>query len=142
VAIANSPQLIERVFDTYAGDHISLAEKPNFRYVDRLGQRSRIPEKLAKLYLDGSIALEFLGSQAQLELGEPILSHSRSQIDAITIAVGLQKEGIRAVLDTYRKNKDSFIDSSGLDKQSAPGSNSSTEPATQITNPAIQRTTN
>ncbi|AFY69961.1 hypothetical protein Pse7367_1673 [Thalassoporum mexicanum PCC 7367] len=117
VAIANSPDLIERVFDTYAGEQNALAEKPNFRYVDRLEQTETMPESLAKVYLDGSIAVEFLGSQARIDLSEPVLSHSRSQIDAITIAVGLQKEGIRAVMHNHRQNPNSFIDNSGVDNQ-------------------------
>jgi hypothetical protein len=89
-------------------------------------------------YLDGSIAAEFLGSQARLNLTEPVLSHSRSQIDAITIAVGLQKEGIRAIFYNHRKNKDSFIDAASLDsapEQSQNQNQNQITPASSDPNP-------
>ncbi len=105
VAIATTPEVIQHTFDTYKGEQPSLAQKSSFANVYGATSKSNITESLTQVYLDGAIALEFLGSQAQLNLSQPVLDQSKKELDAITIAAGTQKEGIRLELDTYLKNK-------------------------------------
>jgi hypothetical protein len=104
VAIATSPELIQKTFDTYKGEKPSLAKKTNFTTVFGADRRSNINDPLVQMYLDGSIALEFIGSNAKVSLSQPVVEASRKQLDAITLAVGTQKEGLRMELSIYPKS--------------------------------------
>ncbi|CAN1210757.1 DUF3352 domain-containing protein [Tumidithrix helvetica PCC 7403] len=105
VAISTSSALIQRTFDTYKGDLPSLAKKSSFAAVFGAESKSNIAEPLVQIYLDGAIALEFIGSQTKLSLGEPIIAQSRRELDAITLTAGTQKEGLRFEVTTYLKDK-------------------------------------
>jgi hypothetical protein len=105
VAIATSTALIQRTFDTYKGNLPSLAKKTSFANIFGAESKSNIAEPLAQIYLDGAIALEFIGSQAKLNVGEPIIAQSRRELDAITLTAGTQKEGLRFEVTTYLKDK-------------------------------------
>ncbi|MEE3715975.1 DUF3352 domain-containing protein [Tumidithrix elongata RA019] len=105
VAIATSSALIQRTIDTYKGDLPSLAKKSSFATVFGAESKSNIAEPLVQIYLDGAIALEFIGSQTKLSLGEPIIAQSRRELDAITLTAGTQKEGLRFEVTTYLKDK-------------------------------------
>jgi hypothetical protein len=103
IAIATSSELIQQTYDTYKGEKPSLSKKPNFSSVFGADSRTNLTDPLAQIYLDGSIALEFIGSQTKVSLSKPVLEESRKQLDAITLAVGTQKEGIRMELSIYPK---------------------------------------
>jgi hypothetical protein len=113
VAISTSSELIKRTFDTYKGEQASLAQKSNFAAVYSNSNNSNIAEPLSQIYLDGAIALKFIGEQTKLNLAPPLLEQSQRELDAITLAVGTQKEGLRLEVDTHLKN-----DSSDLAKSS------------------------
>ncbi|WP_019499804.1 DUF3352 domain-containing protein [Pseudanabaena sp. PCC 6802] len=121
IAIATSPELIKKTFDTYKGEKPSLAKKTNFTNVFGAERRSNINDPLVQMYLDGSIALEFIGSNAKVSLSQPVVEASRKQIDAITLAVGTQKEGIRMELSIYPKN-DSNLNQQANDSQNGTSS--------------------
>ena len=104
VAIATSAELIQQTFDTFKGEKPSLAKKTNFNNVFSSDKQTTLSDPLAQIYLDGAIALEYIGSQAKVNLSTPVLEESRKQLDAITLAVGTQKEGIRMELSIYPKS--------------------------------------
>jgi hypothetical protein len=104
VAIATSSLLIQQAIDTYKGDSPSLAKKPIFTKVYGSGANTKIVEPLVQVYLDGDVALEFIGSQANLNLNEAAIAQSRRELDAMTLTGGTQKEGLRFELNTYLKN--------------------------------------
>jgi hypothetical protein len=104
VAIATSPELIKKTFDTYKGEKPSLAKKTNFTTVFGADRRSNINDPLVQMYLDGSIALEFIGSQTKVNLSQPVVEASRKQLDAITMSIGTQTEGLRMELSIYPKS--------------------------------------
>jgi hypothetical protein len=107
VVITTSSALMIQTFDTYKGDKPALAQKPSFAMVFGAESKSNIAEPLVQIYLDGAIALEFIGSQTKLSVGEPIIAQSRRELDAITITSGTQKEGLRFEVTTYLKDKGS-----------------------------------
>jgi len=73
VAIATSPKLIQQAIDTYKGTYPSLAKKPIFAEIYGSANQTKIVEPLLQVYLDGEVALEFIGSQAKLNLIIPFL---------------------------------------------------------------------
>lgn len=104
VAIATSAELLQKTYDTYKGEKPSLAKKTNFNNVFGSDRRTNINNPLVQMYLDGSVALEFIGSQTRVSLSQPVVEASRKQLDAITLAVGTQKEGLRMELSIYPKS--------------------------------------
>lgn len=104
VAIATSADLIQQTYDTYKGEKPSLATKPNFSSVFGANGNSNLSDPIAQIYLDGSIALGYISKEAKVNLSTPVLAESRKQLDAITLAVGTQKEGIRMELSIYAKS--------------------------------------
>lgn len=104
VAIGTSTAVIQRAIDTYKGNNPSLAKKPIFAKVYGANTNTKIVEPLVQVYLDGDVALEFIGSQANLNLNEAAIAQSRRELDAITLTGGTQKEGLRFELNTYLKN--------------------------------------
>jgi len=107
VAITTSSELIQRTLDTYKGELPALAQKSNFASVYANPASSNIAEPLAQVYLDGSIALKFIGEQTKLNLSSPLLDQSQRELDAITFSVGTQKEGMRLEVDTHVKTDSS-----------------------------------
>lgn len=103
IAIATSPELIQQTYDTYKGEKPSLAKKTNFNNVFGPDRRTNLNNPIAQVYLDGAIALQYIGSEAKVNLSTPVIEESRKQLDAITLAVGTQKEGIRMELSIYPK---------------------------------------
>ncbi|MFN7717011.1 MAG: DUF3352 domain-containing protein [Pseudanabaenaceae cyanobacterium] len=103
VVIATTPAVMQRTIDTYRGEAPSLAKKPAFASVFTNPAPSQIAEPLMQVYLDGEVALAFLGAQAQINLGEPMITQSRQVLDAITVTAGTQKEGLRFEVTTYLK---------------------------------------
>ncbi|NUN65959.1 DUF3352 domain-containing protein [Pseudanabaena biceps] len=104
VAIGTSTAVIQRAIDTYKGNNLSLAKKPVFAKVYGANANTKIVEPLVQVYLDGDVALEFIGSQANLNLNEAAIAQSRRELDAMTLTGGTQKEGLRFELNTYLKN--------------------------------------
>lgn len=104
VAIATSPTLIQQAIDTYKGSNPSLAKKPIFAKIYSAANQTKITEPLLQVYLDGEVALEFIGSQAKLNLNEAAIAQSRRELDAMTLTGGTQKEGLRFEINTYLKN--------------------------------------
>jgi hypothetical protein len=107
VAIATSPNLIQQAIDTYKGSNPSLAKKPIFAKIYGSANQTKIAEPLLQVYLDGQVALEFIGSQAKLNLNESAITQSRRELDAMTLTGGTQKEGLRFEINTYLKNDNS-----------------------------------
>lgn len=107
VAIGTSSILIQQVIDTYKGGSPSLAKKPIFAKIYGSTNQTKIVDPLVQVYLDGQVALEFIGSQAKLNLNESAISQSRRELDAMTLTGGTQKEGLRFEIDTYLKNDSS-----------------------------------
>ncbi len=107
VAIATSPTLIQQAIDTYKGSNPSLAKKPIFAKIYSATNQTKITEPLLQVYLDGEVALEFIGSQAKLNLNEAAIAQSRRELDAMTLTGGTQKEGLRFEINTYLKNDNS-----------------------------------
>lgn len=104
VAIATSPILIQQAIDTYKGNSPSLAKKPIFAKIYGSTTQAKIVEPLLQVYLDGEVALEFIGNQAKLNLNEAAIAQSRRELDAMTLTGGTQKEGLRFEINTYLKN--------------------------------------
>ena len=107
VAIATSAALIEQAIDTYKGTSPSLAKKPIFAKIygsKPAGQTLDREDSLLQVYLDGEVALEFIGSQANLNLNEAAIAQSKRELDAMTLTGGTQKEGLRFEINTYLKN--------------------------------------
>ena len=107
VAIATSAALIEQAIDTYKGTSPSLAKKPIFAQIygsKPAGQTLDREDSLLQVYLDGEVALEFIGSQANLNLNEAAIAQSKRELDAMTLTGGTQKEGLRFEINTYLKN--------------------------------------
>lgn len=107
VAIATSPKLIQQAIDTYKGSSPSLAKKPVFAKIYGSANQTKIAEPLVQVYLDGEVALEFIGSQARLNLNESAITQSRRELDAMTLTGGTQKEGLRFEINTFLKNDNS-----------------------------------
>lgn len=103
VAIATSESLIQQSIDTYKGESPSLAKKEIFNKIYG-ATTTKIAEPLLHVYLDGEVALEFIGSQANLNLNEAAIAQSRRELDAMTLTGGTQKEGLRFEVNTYLKN--------------------------------------
>ncbi|MBD2189758.1 DUF3352 domain-containing protein [Pseudanabaena sp. FACHB-723] len=103
VAIATSASLIQQSIDTYKGESPSLAKKAIFNKIYG-ATTTKIVEPLLHVYLDGEVALEFIGSQANLNLNEAAIVQSRRELDAMTLTGGTQKEGLRFEVNTYLKN--------------------------------------
>jgi hypothetical protein len=104
VAIATSSILIQQAIDTYKGSNPSLAKKPIFAKIYSSTTQTKIAEPLLQVYLDGEVALEFIGSQAKLNLNDAAIAQSRRELDAMTLTGGTQKEGLRFEINTYLKN--------------------------------------
>jgi hypothetical protein len=107
VAIATSAALIEQAIDTYKGTSPSLAKKPIFAKIygsKPAGQTLDREDSLLQVYLDGEVALEFIGSQANLNLNEAAIAQSKRELDAMTLTGGTQKEGLRFEINTYLKS--------------------------------------
>jgi hypothetical protein len=107
VAIATSAALIEQAIDTYKGTSPSLAKKPIFAQIygsKPSGQTLDREDSLLQVYLDGEVALEFIGSQANLNLNEAAIAQSKRELHAMTLTGGTQKEGLRFEINTYLKN--------------------------------------
>ncbi len=107
VAIATNANLIQKAIDTYKGNSPSLAKKSIFAKIYGNSQQTKIAEPLLQVYLDGEVALEFIGSQANLNLNEAAITQSRRELDAMTLTGGTQKEGLRFEINTYLKNDNS-----------------------------------
>lgn len=107
VAIATSPKLIQQAIDTYKGSNPSLAKKPIFAKIYGATNQTKLVEPLVQVYLDGEVALEFIGSQANLNLNEAAIAQSKRELDAMTLTGGTQKEGLRFEINTYLKNDNS-----------------------------------
>ncbi|MFM7885146.1 MAG: DUF3352 domain-containing protein, partial [Pseudanabaena sp.] len=107
VAIATSPKLIQQAIDTYKGNNPSLSKKPIFAKIYSSANQTKIAEPLLHVYLDGEVALEFIGSQAKLNLNESAITQSRRELDAMTLTGGTQKEGLRFEINTYLRNDNS-----------------------------------
>lgn len=107
VAIATSPTLIKQAIDTYKGTNPSLAKKPIFAKIYGATSQTKIVEPLLQVYLDGDVALSFIGSQANLNLNEAAIAQSKRELDAMTLTGGTQKEGLRFEINTYLKNDNS-----------------------------------
>jgi hypothetical protein len=107
VAIATSATLIQQTIDTYKGSNPSLAKKPIFAKIYGATNQTKLVEPLLQVYLDGNVALEFIGSQANLNLNEAAIAQSRRELDAMTLTGGTQKEGLRFEINTYLKNDNS-----------------------------------
>lgn len=107
VAIATSPNLMQQAIDTYKGNSSSLAKKPIFAKIYGSANQTKIADPLLQVYLDGEVALEFIGSQAKLNLNESAITQSRRELDAMTLTGGTQKEGLRFEINTYLKNDNS-----------------------------------
>lgn len=107
VAIATNANLIQKAIDTYKGNSPSLAKKSVFAKIYGNSQQTKIAEPLLQVYLDGEVALEFIGSQANLNLNEAAITQSRRELDAMTLTGGTQKEGLRFEINTYLKNDNS-----------------------------------
>lgn len=107
VAIATSPLLIQQAIDTYKGSNPSLAKKPIFAKIYGATNQTKVVEPLLQVYLDGDVALEFIGSQANLNLNEAAIAQSKRELDAMTLTGGTQKEGLRFEINTYLKNDNS-----------------------------------
>jgi len=107
VAIATSSTLIQQAIDTYKGSNPSLAKKPIFAKIYGDTNQTKIAEPLLQVYLDGDVALEFIGSQANLNLNEAAITQSKRELDAMTLTGGTQKEGLRFEINTYLKNDNS-----------------------------------
>lgn len=107
VAIATSSILIQQAIDTYKGSSPSLANKPIFAKIYGTSTQTKVAEPLLQVYLDGDVALEFIGSQANLNLNEAAIAQSRRELDAMTLTGGTQKEGLRFEINTYLKNDNS-----------------------------------
>ncbi len=105
VAIATSANLMQQAIDTYKGNSVSLAKKPIFAKVYGNTAQSKIVEPLVQVYLDGDVALEFIGSQTNLNLNDAAIAQSRNELDAMTLTGGTQKEGLRFEINTYLKNE-------------------------------------
>ncbi|MBD2176770.1 DUF3352 domain-containing protein [Pseudanabaena sp. FACHB-1998] len=104
VAIATTSTLIQQAIDTYKGSNSSLAKKPIFAKIYGSANQTKIADPLLQVYLDGDVALEFIGSQAKLNLNESAIAQSRRELDAMTLTGGTQKEGLRFEINTYLKN--------------------------------------
>ena len=107
VAIATSPKLIQQAIDTYKGSNPSLAKKPIFAKIYGATNQTKLVEPLVQVYFDGEVALEFIGSQANLNLNEAAIAQSKRELDAMTLTGGTQKEGLRFEINTYLKNDNS-----------------------------------
>jgi Protein of unknown function (DUF3352) len=107
VAIATSLTLIKQAIDTYKGTNPSLAKKPIFAKIYGATSQTKIVEPLLQVYLDGDVALSFIGSQANLNLNEAAIAQSKRELDAMTLTGGTQKEGLRFEINTYLKNDNS-----------------------------------
>jgi hypothetical protein len=107
VAFATSSTLIQQAIDTYKGNSPSLANKPIFAKIYGTSTQTKVAEPLLQVYLDGDVALEFIGSQANLNLNEAAIAQSRRELDAMTLTGGTQKEGLRFEINTYLKNDNS-----------------------------------
>ncbi|MCA6516235.1 MAG: DUF3352 domain-containing protein, partial [Chitinophagaceae bacterium] len=107
VAIATSPLLIQQAIDTYKGSNPPLAKKPIFAKIYGATNQTKVVEPLLQVYLDGDVALEFIGSQANLNLNEAAIAQSKRELDAMTLTGGTQKEGLRFEINTYLKNDNS-----------------------------------
>jgi hypothetical protein len=107
VAIATSPLLMQQAIDTYKGSNPSLAKKPIFAKIYGATNQTKVVEPLLQVYLDGDVALEFIGSQANLNLNEAAIAQSKRELDAMTLTGGTQKEGLRFEINTYLKNDNS-----------------------------------
>lgn len=103
VAIATSGSLIQQAIDTYQNNSPSLAKKPVFAKIYG-NPNTQVVDPLMQVYLDGDVALEFIGSQTNLNLNESAIAQSRRELDAITLTGGTQKEGLRFEISTYLKN--------------------------------------
>ncbi|MFZ4557911.1 MAG: DUF3352 domain-containing protein [Pseudanabaena sp.] len=107
VAIATSATLIQQAIDTYKGTSPSLAKKSIFAQIYGSKNKSQTLDRensLLQVYLDGEVALEFIGSQAKLNLNEAAISQSKRELEAMTLTGGTQKEGLRFEINTYLKN--------------------------------------
>lgn len=107
VAIATSGTLMQQAIDTYKGDRPSLAKKPIFAKIYGDASQTKIADPLLQVYLDGDVALEFIGSQTNLNLNEAAITQSKRELDAMTLTGGTQKEGLRFEINTYLKNDNS-----------------------------------
>jgi|JFJP01.1.fsa_nt_gi hypothetical protein len=107
VAIATSATLMQQTIDTYKGSNPSLAKKSSFAKIYGSANQTKIAEPLLQVYLDGAVALEFIGTQAKLNLNESAIAQSRRELDAMTLTGGTQKEGLRFEINTYLKNENS-----------------------------------
>ncbi|MDX2256349.1 MAG: DUF3352 domain-containing protein [Pseudanabaenaceae cyanobacterium bins.39] len=104
VAIATSANLLQQSIDTYKGNKASLAKKEAFAKIYNNPNQTQIASPLVHVYLDGDVALEFIGSQTKLNLNESAIAQSRKELAAITLAGGTQKEGIRIEINSFLKN--------------------------------------
>lgn len=107
VALSTSPALMQQAIDTYKDSSSSLAKKPIFAKIYGSANQTKIADPLLQVYLDGEVALEFIGSQAKLNLNESAITQSRRELDAMTLTGGTQKEGLRFEINTYLKNENS-----------------------------------
>jgi hypothetical protein len=106
IAIATSAPLLQQSIDTYKGSRPSLAKKEAFAKIYNSSNHTQITAPLVHVYLDGDVALEFIGSQTKLNLNESAIAQSRRELSAITLTGGTQKEGIRIEINSFLK-KDS-----------------------------------
>ena len=104
VAIATSATLMQQAIDTYKGSNPSLAKKPIFAKIYGEANQTKITDPLLQVYLDGDVALEFIGSQTNLNLNEAAIAQSKRELAAMTLTGGTQKEGLRFEISTYLKN--------------------------------------
>jgi hypothetical protein len=104
VAISTSSTLMQQAIDTYKGDSPALAKKPVFAKIYADPNQTKIVDPLLQVYLDGDVALEFIGSQANLNLNEAAIAQSKRELGAMTLTGGTQKEGLRFEISTYLKN--------------------------------------
>jgi hypothetical protein len=98
---------MQQAIDTYKGSNPSLAKKPIFAKIYGATNQTKVVEPLLQVYLDGDVALEFIGSQANLNLNEAAIAQSKRELDAMTLTGGTQKEGLRFEINTYLKNDNS-----------------------------------
>ncbi|NJK34828.1 MAG: DUF3352 domain-containing protein [Oscillatoriales cyanobacterium SM2_2_1] len=104
VVLSTSTALFQRTVAVYRGKQPNLRDRPGFEQFFA-PKTTSLAEPLVQVYLDGAIALEFLGATTRLNFGDPLISQSRRELNAITMAVGTQKEGIRLEVTTYLKDR-------------------------------------
>ncbi len=104
VVLSTSTALFQRTVAAYRGRLPNLRDRPGFEQFFAPKSTS-LAEPLVQVYLDGAIALEFLGATTRLNFGDPLVRQSRRDLNAVTMAIGTQKEGIRLEVTTYLKDR-------------------------------------